>query len=195
MRLKQRIVRILVHEIVVDVDEKCSEIVFLMHWMGGRHSELRIKKNGAGRSRRCTSVEAIEVIRQMSGKFPDRQIAATLNRLGLKTGVGHTWSEGRVYSARQYYGLPAHDPKRANDAFLTMEEAARRLGVSTKSICRLIKGKKLPASQVVACAPWQIPVEALGSERVSQAVSEIKARVRVPQTQRSDQQQTMFPMD
>ena len=66
MRLKQRIVRILVHEIVADVDEKTSEIVLLLHWAGGQHSELRIKKNGLGRHRRCTSVEAIEVIRQMA---------------------------------------------------------------------------------------------------------------------------------
>jgi hypothetical protein len=43
MRLKQRIVRILVHEIVVDVNEKDHEVVLLIHWAGGRHSELREK--------------------------------------------------------------------------------------------------------------------------------------------------------
>src|SRR5215471_20435792 len=44
MRLKQRIVRILIREIVVDIDEEKREIVLLIHWAGGRHSELRIKK-------------------------------------------------------------------------------------------------------------------------------------------------------
>jgi excisionase family DNA binding protein len=194
MRLKQRIVRILVHEIVADVDEKTTEIVLLMHWVGGRHSELRIKKNGLGRHRRCTSVEAIEVIRQMSGRFQDEQIAATLNRLGLKTGTGQTWSESRVYSARHYYELPAYDADRTNDGLVTMEEAAHRLGVSSTTIRRLIELKKLPATQVVACAPWQIPVEALDSEIVRKAVKDIKARVRVPQTHGSGQQQTMFSM-
>jgi excisionase family DNA binding protein len=194
MRLKQRIVRILVHEIVADVDEKTSEIVLLMHWAGGRHSELRIKKNGPGRHRRCTAVEAIEVIRQMSGKFPDEQIAATLNRLGLKTGTGQTWSEGRVYSARHYHELPGYDPGRAKDGLVTMEEAAHCLGVSSTTIRRLIEQKKIPATQVVACAPWQIPVEALDSEVVRRAVTNIKARVRVPQTHTSDQQETIFSM-
>jgi excisionase family DNA binding protein len=195
MRLKQRIVRILVHEIVADVDEKNSEIVLLIHWTGGRHSALRIKKNGPGRHRRCTSVETIEVIRQMSGKFRDEQIAATLNRLGLKTGTGQTWSEGRVYSARHYHEIPAYDPDRANNSFVTMEEAAHRLGVSSTTIRRLIELKKIPATQVVACAPWQIPVEALDSEIVRKAARNIKARVRVPRTHRSDQQQTIFSMD
>ena len=147
MRLKQRIVRILVHEIVADVDEKASEIVLLIHWAGGRHSELRIKKNGLGRHRRCTSVEAIEVIRQMAGKFHDEQIAATLNRLGLLTGTGQTWSESRVYSARHYHQFPAYDPNRADDGMVTMEEAAQRLGISSTSIRRMIKLKKMPASK------------------------------------------------
>jgi DNA invertase Pin-like site-specific DNA recombinase len=194
MRLKQRIVRILVHEIVADVDEKASEIVLLFHWAGGQHSELRIKKNGPGRHRRCTSVEAIEVIRQMAGKFQDEQIAATLNRLGLQTGAGQSWSENRVYSARHYHQLPAYDPNRAGDGVVNMEEAAHRLGVSSTSIRRLIKLKKMPANQVVACAPWQIPIEALESEEVLKAVKNIKARVRGPRTQGSDQQQAMFSM-
>jgi hypothetical protein len=40
MSLKQRIVRILIEEIIADVDEKHSEIVVLIHWAGGRHSQL-----------------------------------------------------------------------------------------------------------------------------------------------------------
>jgi hypothetical protein len=192
MRLKQRIVRILVHEIVADVNEKTNEIILLMHWVGGRHSELRVKKNEPGRHGHCTSVEAIEVIRQMCGKFPDEQIAATLNRLGLKTGAGQSWSEGKVYSARHSHQLPAYDPNRANDRAVTMAEAAQRLGISPTSVRRLIELKKMPASQVVPCAPWRIPVDALESDAVRTAVRNIKARIRIPQTQNGNQQQTMF---
>ncbi len=47
MRLKQRIVHILIEEIVADVDESAREIVLLIHWAGGRHSELRVKKRAS----------------------------------------------------------------------------------------------------------------------------------------------------
>jgi len=87
MRLKQRLVRILIDKIVVDVDEKISEVVLVIHWSGDRHSELRVKKNATGKHRRCTDIEAIGVIRQMAERFSDEQIAATLNRLGLRTGA------------------------------------------------------------------------------------------------------------
>jgi hypothetical protein len=55
------------------VEEKSREVVLVIHWAGGRHSELRVKKFATGRSRRCTDPEAIEVLRQMAGKFSDRQ--------------------------------------------------------------------------------------------------------------------------
>jgi excisionase family DNA binding protein len=192
MRLKQRIVRILVHEIVADVDESASEIVLLLHWNGGRHSELRIKKNVKGRHRRCTSVEAVEAIRQMAGKFSDQQIAATLNRLGLRTGAQHTWNEGRVRSARQYHRFPASDANRIGEQMLTMQEAAERLHISARAVRRMIEQKKLPAMQVVAFAPWQIPVEALETEAIKKAVKNIRSRIRLPQAQFADQQESMF---
>ena len=164
----------------------------LLHWAGGRHSELRIKKNASGKHGHCTSVEAIEVIRQMAGKFSDQQIVATLNRLGLKTGAGHTWTEVRVRSARYHHHLPVHNATCTDTQSLTMQEAAEHLGISERSVRRLIEQKQLLAAQVVACAPWQIPKAALEMPAVRRAVKNIKNRVRVPQAQALKQQQSMF---
>ncbi len=192
MRLKQRLVRILIDEIVVDVDEKSSEVVLVLHWAGGRHSELRVKKNGIGQHRRCTNVDAIGVIRQMAERFSDEQIAATLNRLRLRTGAGNTWNEARVRSARQYHQPPTFHPNHPRNDSVTLREAAQRLNVGLTIVRRMIAEKTLPASQVVACAPWQIPAEALDSEAVRKEVENIKNGVRAPRTQRADGQQPLF---
>jgi hypothetical protein len=190
-RLKQRIVRILIEEIVVDVDESSREIILLIHWSGGRHSELRVKKRETGQHRWCTSLEAIEVVRHMAGRFPDELIAATLNRLGLRTGIGNTWNKQRVYSLRHDRQLPAFNPE-GPQPMVTLAEAAERLQVSAASIRRMIAEETLPASHVVECAPWEIPAEALDSEIVRKAVCNIKNRVTRPRTQILDGQQTMF---
>ena len=192
MRLKQRLVRILIEEIIVDVDEKNSEVVLVIHWSGDRHSELRVKKNEIGKHRRCTSMDAIGVIRQMAERFSDEQIAATLNRLGLRTGAGNTWNEGRVRSARQYQQLPTFDPHHPRNDSVTLREAAQRLNVGLTVVRRMIAEKKLPASQVVACAPWQIPAAALVSETVRREVENIKNGVRAPRTPQADGQQPLF---
>jgi hypothetical protein len=191
MRLKQRIVRILIHEIVVDVNEESHEMVLLIHWAGGRHSELRVKKNRTGQHARCTSLEAIEAMRQMAVGHTDEQIAATLNRLGLQTGTGNSWNEQRVHSARRYHCLPAFDANRAT-SFLTLEQAAERLGISANSVRRMIQREILPASQVVPLAPWQIPLDVLESDRVKHAVKNIKDGVRNPQPRVAQDQQGMF---
>jgi len=189
MRLKQRITRILIREIVADVDEAAGEIVLTIHWTGGRHSELRVKKNQTGHHSRCTSLEAIEIIRRMAGRFPDEQIAATLNRLGLKTGSGNNWVELRIRTARSYHHLPSYDPQ-LRQSMLTLEEASERLGVSHKIVRRLIDSKMIPATQVVPWAPWEIPVESIKSAQVLQEVAALKRGSRV----KVSNEEAEFPM-
>jgi len=176
MKLKQRIVRILIREIVVDVEKERNEIVMLLHWAGGRHSEVRIKKSSVGQHRYSTKLEAVEVVRRMAGQFTDEQIASTLNRLGMRTGAGNTWNEGRVHSLRHYHQLPAYDASRSPARILTLDQAAARLGVSPCVVRRLIEARTITATQVVRSAPWQIAAETLESEAVLMAIRKHRAR-------------------
>ena len=114
----------------------------------------------------------------MSGRFPDDQIAATLNRLGLKTGTGNTWNEGRVRSVRSSHELPACKAALVPRQTVTLEQASERLGISHKVIRRLIESNKIQATQVVPWAPWEIPIEAIESAGVLQEVARAKRRPR-----------------
>ena len=77
----------------------------------------------------------------MAGRFPDDQIAATLNRLGLQTGPGNTWTEGRVRAVRSYHQLPPYSAATTRET-LTLEQASERLGISHKVVRRLIEAQK-----------------------------------------------------
>jgi len=177
MRLKQRIVQILLREIVADVNPEATEIVLLLHWAGGRHSELRVAKR-ASRRGRSTSVEAVAVVRQMAGRFSDEQIAATMNRIALRTGDGNTWNQKRVAALRYRLQLPAHDATR--ETLLTMDQVADRLGISATAVRRLLTRKILPGTQALPWAPWEIRPEALDSDVVRKAVEAIRRRIPVP---------------
>jgi hypothetical protein len=177
--LKQRIVRILVEEVVVDVDEEKQQIVLLIHWAGGRHSELRVSKRGTGQHGHSTGPEALEVIRRMAGSYADGEIAATLNRLRLRTGAGNSWNAQRVYGLRRQCELPSVGSN-AETQTLTLQQAVERLGVSELSIRRLIEQRVLPAKQAVPCAPWEIPLEALNLPLVQQAIESTRQRKRPP---------------
>jgi excisionase family DNA binding protein len=127
----------------------------------------------------------------MAGQFPDEQIASTLNRLRLRTGADNPWNENRVYSVRRRLQLPAFDGNgRRNE--LTLKQAAERLNLSPPSVRKMIDEKILPARQVLECAPWQIPAEALESEVVQRVAANLRNRVRIPQSKNSGEQQSMF---
>ena len=182
----------MLHEIVADVDADRCEIVFLLHWAGGQHSELRVKKHTPGHHGRCTSLEAIEVVRQLAGTVADDQIAATLNRLRLRTGAGNAWNTSRIQSLRAYHALPAFDAHQPRNHQLTLQQAARRLGISPTSVRRLIRHQLLPAWQVVSCAPWEIPADALDSDVVRRAVDALKQRTSRPRTPQAQAPDSMF---
>lgn len=174
LRLKQRIIRTLVEEIVVDVDQPTNQVVMLIHWSGGRHTELRITKPKTGEHGHKTAAEAVEVVKQMAGQYPDDVIASTLNRLGFSTGYGNTWKKHLVCSLRSKLDLPIYDPsKKQAQCTLTAEQAAERLGVSMRTVRELLRTNVLTGTQVVKFAPWRIPVEALNATAVVERVQRI----------------------
>jgi len=139
MRCRQQLVRALVNEIIIDIDKAAQEIVLTIHWKGGRHSELRRRKPRTGEHGCCTSDDALAVVRQMAGHWSDQNIAATLNRMGLPTGQGKTWTAHRVRSIRGVRDIHAYKSAEKDGLWLTLREAAQRRGVTSHRIRKLIK--------------------------------------------------------
>ena len=88
MRARQQLLRALVTDIIADVDEAEREVVLTIHWRGGQHSQLRVRKPRAGEHSCRTPEEALAVMRSMAGRWSDEDIAASLNRMGMRTGQG-----------------------------------------------------------------------------------------------------------
>ena len=170
MRNRQRLVRALIEDIIADIDEATGEIVLVIHWKGGRHTELRTRKPKSGEHGARTSNEALGVIREMAGKWSDTAIAACLNRMGMRTGQGKTWNAKRVSSIRRVNGIHGYLSADKDGPYRTMTEAAKELGVTNHVIRRLIKDGILPANRLVEGAPYQIRAEDLHSEPVQAAI-------------------------
>jgi DNA invertase Pin-like site-specific DNA recombinase len=170
-RTKQRLVRTVVEEIVVDVDEATREVVFLIHWRGGQHSELRVLKPKSGEHRKRAPAEADSVIREMAGTWSDEHVAATLNRMGLRTGQDMSWTKRRVEAYRKTAGIPAYAPAANPMEWVTMRDAAKHANISSHFVRQLIQRGLLPAKQVVPDAPWQIRLSDLDSQTVRTAIA------------------------
>jgi len=171
MRSRQQLLRALVVDIIADIDEAAREVILTIHWRGGQHSQLRVRKPKTGEHGCQTPDEALAVMRSMAARWPDEHIAASLNRMGMRTGQGKTWTAHRVSSLRRVHGIHAYLSAQKDGEWLTMRDAAAALGVTTHTIRRLIKIGVLPAVQVVSGAPHQIRSSDLQSEDVKTAIT------------------------
>lgn len=179
-QLKKRIVRTLLHEIVVR--KEGEKISMRLHWQGGDHTELDFLKNKTGQHRYATPDNVVQLVRELARVQPDQGIVAILNRLGVRTGRGYAWTEGRLRTFRSSHGIAVYvEGERLARGELTLEETASRLNASRETVRRLIVSKTLPARQACKGAPWiinQSAVESLMAESTA---------VRGPRTQNRDQ--------
>ena len=187
-RLKKRIVRTLIDELLVDVSPDETRVQVIVRWAGGQHSALDVRKKRKGQHRHCTSEDVVTLVRALVRVLPDGQIAAVLNRMGYTTGRGNTWTATRVVTLRHTQDLPVFDPtSAARDGWCTMEKAAERLEVSHTVIRTLITSGILPAEQVMATAPWVIRTMDLDAPSVRAYVHQVHQRRRGPPTPDSAQ--------
>lgn len=96
VQLKKRILRTVIKEVVVGATADPPRVILKLHWAGGTHTELVVRKNQTGHHEHVSSGEVIDLIRELSQVCEDGAIVAILNRLGYRTGVANTWNEKRV---------------------------------------------------------------------------------------------------
>ena len=172
---RKRIIRTLIEEIVVKVEDVALDLV--IRWIGGEHTPLRVRKNHAGQHRWSTDADVVELVTVLARQLPDKSIAAILNRAGKTTGRGNGWTRSRVCIVRNHRGIPPYrEGERAERGEATLEEAAAVLKVSEATVRRLIQEKVLPATQHCKGAPWVIRAADLENETVKRAAEARRLR-------------------
>ena len=174
--IKKRIVRTVLEEIVVTSEG--DSVRFVVHWRGGDHTQLALKKTPVGAHRHVTSAETIELISALARLQPDERIAATVNRLGHRTAHGQTWTAARVCSIRKGHGIEAYrEGERQARAELSVDEVAIALKVTATTVLRLIGQKDLLAKQACRNAPWTIRQDDLDEFLAARAAQGPSTRV------------------
>ena len=189
--LKKRILRTVLVEVVADIADDPPRIELELHWAGGVHTSLSVGKNRTGRHGRSTDRTAIDLLRELAKICADDRIAQVLNRLGMKTGTGRSWTAGRVRGHRLSRKIPMFD-REAPRTWVTMTQAAAELGLTPYKMRGLLKSKVLPSRQVVRCAPWVIERADLELPAVREAVKRLKAGKKAPRKSLRQESKSLF---
>ncbi len=154
IELKKKIAHTVIEEILAEVveGEDGETIQMVIHWKGGVHTSLEMSK-AATRFINKTSSDALDVIRKMAIRYGDADIAAVLNKLGLRTGKGLRWTMTRVEATRRNYSIPGQRRSKSDPEILSLKQAATFYEVPMSLIMRLVKNGVLSNGQVVPMAP------------------------------------------
>src|SRR5437762_13310375 len=133
-----------------------NEALVMIHWNGGRHTELRVSRVRTGRYPGDRHPSPVEAIRKLGGQLPDRELAVTMNRMRCKPADGNAWTTVRVRELRERLGIGAFDPGSQSEETICVDKAALRLVSCVGSVYKLIREGILPATQLLPSAPWHI---------------------------------------
>jgi len=171
--LKKKIVHTLIEEVTVTLDSDTLLLHFVVFWKGGSHTEIAVRKPRPVTGSK-TPVDALEIIRKMAPTYGDGQIAAVLNKSGLRTGMKKRWTQTRVATARRNYSIPGQRNTKPNPEVLSFAQAAKHCDVSQYTIKQLVKWGLLENKQVVQYAPWEIKRADLDSPRIQKMLERLK---------------------
>jgi DNA invertase Pin-like site-specific DNA recombinase len=161
---RKRILRACLDEIVVRKDGEVLDMV--LRWHGGDHTalKLRVKLNASGRSYNPVTDDLIALVRELARLMPDRQIARLLNRSGTQMATGKAWTEQSVHGFRKHRDIaPYREGEWAERGEITLEAAAKIIGVCNMTVLRMLRRGDIKGRQVCPGAPWAIKAADLAS--------------------------------
>lgn len=175
VRLKKRIVRTLIEEVVVDVDGTAGEIILTIHWKGGMHTELRLPRRRRGQNNSQTPKALLDAVVMLARICSDDLIAGILNRNGLLTGRGNRWTRERVTALRNHHRIPVYGcQKETTEDWMNLTKAAAFLGVSPRTLRLAVDRGEIEAEHPLPDGPWIFCKQVLESNAAIHLVQRIK---------------------
>ena len=186
--LRKRIVRSLIQEVVVDVDDVTAEVVLLIHWKGGAHSELRFPRRRRGQNNAHSSAQIIDAVRALANICTDDLIASALNRSGLTTGRGNRWSRMHVTSLRTHHKIPCFNKERCSaEGWMNQTQAAAFLDISAGALRLAVSRGHIEAQHPLPDGPWVFNRHCLQTPAAIELVRRIKSGRVGPGARNTDQ--------
>ena len=155
-RDRKQLLRALLDDVVLNVDRDTHLATVDLFWQGGARTDLLVRLRHTTIRRSGTRPELVDLIRRLAVHSFDPEIAMVLAKHGYDSPTGLPFTASRVRGIRERSGIPAASRMTAKDAGVSINQAARELGVSTITIRRWPAEGLLPAEQTAEHAPWRI---------------------------------------
>ena len=160
-RERKQLIRALLTEITVTVDQQARTAALTIYWEGGASTAITAPLPRLGAPWRTTDTSTVNLVRRLAEHYDDAAIASTLARQGRRTGTGLAYTKNRVADLRHAHGIPAAPRKNVtpagqDDDVVSITKAAAGLGVGVSTIYRWLADGFIRGEQAEPGAPWRI---------------------------------------
>ena len=188
VRVKKRIVRALIHEVIADVDPEQGALILTIHWKGGVHTELQLRRRRRGQNSAQNPKDVVEAVRILARVCSDEVIAGVLTRNGLRTGRGNRWTKERVTALRSYNEIPRYTAERQMaEGWMNLTQAADLLKVNSTTLRIAFEHREILAEHPFPSGPWIVNRSTLQSESANRFTARLHGREHTPATSIKDQ--------
>ncbi len=154
-RLRKRIARTLIEEVLIGIDDESGLIDVVIHWKGGVHTQLKVRRRKRGEHGTSTSTDIVDAVRELARVNDDNSIAGLLNRNRLKTGKGNPWSRARVKDLRYWHKIQVYDADiQEKEGWMTLKQASAFIGVSPRTLRLAVESGDVKALHPLPFGTW-----------------------------------------
>ncbi|MFT7484542.1 MAG: DNA invertase Pin-like site-specific DNA recombinase [Candidatus Paceibacteria bacterium] len=176
-KLKKRLLRAAVQEILVKPIEEKPQLEVIIHWQGGVHTQFHVKRPVRTSGKPHASLE--ELVKLLAAQLLDAEIARILNMKKMTTPRGLPWTVDRVKNFRNQRHITGPKGKDRSGT-MTMNQVQQYLGIGHNGLLALVRRGAITTNQITDFAPWQVSRKEVDSEEVQRLVKGLKENGRLP---------------
>lgn len=166
---KKRIIRILIEDITVTAEKRCSDFSIGIRFRSGKCEQMSLKKPLPCADRKRHTDDTITLIQELALSMDDYGIADHLNQKGLTTPEGKSFTYASVRWIRYKYDISG--PYQRSRQGISVSEAASLLGISAGKVYYGISTGKIPARKQHPGWPWEILIDDANLETIKSLYS------------------------
>lgn len=154
---KKRIIRILIEDVTVLAEKRCSDFTIGIRFRSGKCEEIPLKKPLPNADKKRHSDDTVSLIRDLAASMDDHEIAAYLNHRHMITPEGKPFTYAGVRWIRYKHNISG--PYQRNNQGISVSEAAELLGISASRVYYGISAGKIPARKQHPGWPWEVLID------------------------------------
>jgi DNA invertase Pin-like site-specific DNA recombinase len=165
---RKRLLRSLISDVTLISEPGGMQLRIGIRWRSGACEELVARRPHSAPQARRTPQDAVEIARRLGAQRTNAELAAELNRVGLKTGTGKCFNAASIQWIRYAYDIDQLQLLAPGE--LSVKQVAARLGIAPNAIYDWIERGQLVVRQTNGgrlCVPFTTEVEEAARQRIA----------------------------